>query len=249
MLFRACVFCLSFYAARLWDSHPKGRVGKSIDKSLDRQRPFLTNYFQTLQPIKCMVAEILQVHHTIQDPAIFLSHYMDNNYICLFNVLEDLRSAVRELGRCSLAQIYCIPIKLEPGGPCVTWCEGSRSTAGSLVMKGVPHKPLSPTNICTMWTHWPDPWSPNCPLVLQSMLPSLVNKALVLCSAAFFRIQNLQAIIQGCHFKSYPWSGWWLTMRVRLRNVSLLSEVPLHRVRTWYNEGKQKGRLGVKRTL
>ena len=46
-----------------------------------------------------------------------------------------------------------------------------------------------------MWACWPDRWSPNCPLVLQSMLPSIVNKALVLCSAPFFRVLSIQAFV------------------------------------------------------
>ena len=138
------------------------------------------------------------------------------------------------------ATIYCIPMKWEPEGPSVTWCEGSLSTAGSLVLKGVPHSPLSPQDICAMWARSPDRWSPNCPLVLQSMLPSIVNKALVLCSAPYFRVLNIQALVQGCGFKSYPWAWWWITLRVRLRTFGLISEIQIHRVRMWYNEGKQK---------
>ena len=169
-----------------------------------------------------------------------LSRYMDNNYVCLFNVPEDSIDAVRELLKRFFATIYCIPMKWEPEGPSVTWCEGSLSTAGSLVLKGVPHSPLSPQDICAMWARWPDRWSPNCPLVLQSMLPSIVNKALVLCSAPFFRVLNIQALVQGCGFKSYPWAWWWITLRVRLRTLGLVSEIQIHRVRMWYNEGQQK---------
>ena len=47
LLFRAQFesFCLPFYAPGLWDSHLEGRVGKIIDTSLAKQRPFLASYF------------------------------------------------------------------------------------------------------------------------------------------------------------------------------------------------------------
>ena len=51
----------------------------------------------------------------------FLSRYMDNNYVCLFNVPEEMLGAVCELMQCFSR------MKWEPEGPCITWCEGSLS--------------------------------------------------------------------------------------------------------------------------
>ena len=215
-----------------------------VDASAEvmQTRHFLLNYFQGFQPVKCMTAEIVHVHDSTSSPTIIVSRNMDNNYVCLYSVPEDLLDAVRELMTRFYAEIYQIPMKWEPEGNSITWCEAALSTTGSLVLKGVPHQPLSPSSICAMWERWPDRWSPNYPLVLQSMLPSVVNKALVLCSAPFFRVLNLQAIVQGCGFKSYPWALWWMPVRVRLRHLALISDIPLRLVGKWYTEGQLKQR-------
>ena len=61
------------------------------------------------------------------------------------------------------------------------WCDTRLLTSPSLdvCIKGVP--------ICAgtgpavqLWRQWPDPWSPNCPSVLQSMIPALVHKTFLL---------------------------------------------------------------------
>ena len=80
-----------------------------------------------------------------------------------------------------------------------------------------------------MWKRWRDRWAPNCPLVLQSMVPSLVNK--VLCSAPFFIIVNLQALIEVCGYKSYLWAWWWLTIHAPLCHFNLPSKAPLYLVK------------------
>ena len=63
--------------------------------------------------------------------------------MCLFNIRNGLLGAMCEL-------MQRIPMKWELEGPCVTWCQGSLSTASSLVVKGVPHHPLMPTTICAV---------------------------------------------------------------------------------------------------
>ena len=118
LLFRARFesFCLPFYAAGLCDSHPEGRVGKIIDKSLAKQRPFLASYFQSFQRIKCMTCEILKVQDDTNESAVFPSRCMDDNYVCLLNVPVDSLDAVREPMKRFFAAIYCIPMKWEPEG-------------------------------------------------------------------------------------------------------------------------------------
>ena len=92
---------LPFYAMGLWGNHHEGRVGKIIDHAIHKQRPFLTTYFHSFQPLKCMVAEVKCVHDPTLLPAVFVSHCMDNSFIALPNVPPDLLDVV-----CSYLHIF-----------------------------------------------------------------------------------------------------------------------------------------------
>ena len=72
----------------------------------------------------------------------------------------------------------------------------------------------------------------------QSMLPSIVLKAITLCSDP---VARQLTIVQGCGAKGYPWKWWWMPLRVRLKNLGPLSLVPLKCVKQWYTEGKTMG--------
>ena len=143
----------------------------------------------------------------------------------------DILPAVRSFLKLFYSHLYGIPMKWEPDGDNITWCEGSPSNKGSLVLKGVPHQPLLPDSICAMWERWPDRWSPTCPLVLQSMIPAVVHKAIFLASHPGARALDLQALVEGCGYKGCPWSWWWLPIRLRMKDLNLLSDVTL--VRQW----------------
>ena len=228
----------------LWDSHPEGRVGKIIDKSVVRQRHFLRGYFSTFMPLHCMVAEVLESPAPSPDAVILLSRYMDNNYIGVINVSPCHLDAVRTFLASFYSVLYDLPMKWEPEGDTVSWCEASLSTDSSLTLKGVPHTPLGPEDVCEMWHRWPDRWSPNCRVVLQSMLPSIIRKSIIFCSSPRERLLNLEAVVQGCGFKLYPWAWWWMPLRVRLKDLGLLTSVPMHLVKIWYQKGVSKGGLG-----
>ena len=73
-------------------------------------------------------------------------------------------------------------------------------TTLSLTLKGV--MPVPPTSIRMCWM---DQWSPNFPLVLQSMAPALVHKALVLWLTMICRQQNVRGIVMGFAYKGYKW--------------------------------------------
>ena len=156
----------------------------------------------------------------------------------------DILPAVRSFLKLFYSHLYGIPMKWEPDGDSITWCEGSPSDKGSLVLKGVPHQPLLPDSICAMWDRWPDRWSPTCPLVLQSMIPAVVHKAIFLASHPGARALNLQALVEGCGYKGYPWSWWWLPIRSRMKDLNLLSDVKLVTMKRWYNQGCNKWRRG-----
>ena len=78
-------------------------------------------------------------------------------------------------------------------------------------------------------------------MTLQSMLPSIVLKATTLCSDPVARQLNFQTIVQWCGAKGYPWKWWWMPLRARLKNLGLLSLVPLKRVKHWCAQGKSMG--------
>ena len=134
---------------------------------------------------------------------------------------------------------YEIPMKWKLEGDCVSWCDVSPSEQGTLTVKGVPCAPHYA--ICDMWHRWPDHGSPNCTLVLQSTLPSLVRRAFMLCSSLTDCLLNFQAIVQGCGFKSYPWAWWWMPLWVRIQDLGVLGELPLHKAKLWYQRGFSKG--------
>ena len=101
-----------------------------------------------------MVAEIRYTHDSTSDPAAFLARYMDNNYITVHNAPPHILPAVRSFLKLFYSHLYGIPMKWEPDRDSITWCEGSLSNQGSLVLKGVPHQPLLPDSICSMWDRW-----------------------------------------------------------------------------------------------
>ena len=73
-----------------------------------------------------------------------------------------------------------------------------------------------------LWQRWPDPWSPNCPSVLQSMIPALTHKTFQLHGSLRSLEANVRCIIQGCGFKKYRWGWWWMHIRVRFKGRNLL---------------------------
>ena len=230
------------FAMGLWDSHPEGRMGKIIDRSVRTQRKFLLQYFLNFRPIHCMIEETTVHSPETTDPSVLLTRYMDNNYIALFNIPPVTDDALRTFFCLFHSTVYDIPMKWEHDGSTVTWCEASLTTQGDLLLKGVaahsnPHCPA----VCPTWSRWPDRWSPGCPIVLRSFIPALVLKSNTLCSSAVTRDRNLQTVIQGCGYKGYPWKWWWLRLRVKLGDHNLRGTVPLHKARLWYNQGKTKG--------
>ena len=235
-------FDVPVFAMGLWDSHPEGRIGRIMDRSVRTQRKFLLQYFLNFCPTRCMIHETaVQFSQTI-DPAVLLTRYMDNNYIALLNIPPATDDALRTFFCLFHSTLYDIPMKWEPDGSTVTWCEACLSTQGDLLLNRVPaHTDLKCPTMCPMWTRWPDRWSPGCPIILQSFVPALVLKSITLCSSAVTRERNLQAVVQGCGYKRYPWKWWWLRLRVKLCDHNLQHTVPLHRARLWYRQGQFLG--------
>ena len=150
----------------LWDSHPEGRVGKIIDRSVRSQHRFLLSFFHDFNPLGCILRETEVQHPASDSLAILLTRYMDNNYVALLDVPHQLHDVVRFFLCRFQSTIYDIPMKWEPEGDIVSWCEAPLTTSGMLVLKGVPTGPDK-----SAWQLWHR--CPSCPVTLQSMIPSV----------------------------------------------------------------------------
>ena len=53
-----CGFPIDLTAVPLWDAHPEGRVGQVLTLAPKNQHPFLMAYFSSVEPAKCMAAEL-----------------------------------------------------------------------------------------------------------------------------------------------------------------------------------------------
>ena len=126
-----------------------------------------------------------------------------------------------------------MPFKWEPESQFLNWgeCSVMCTDTLSLTMKGVP--PVEPFFNPEMWDRWPDRWSPNCPLVLQSMIPALVHKALQLCNSTQCRGHNIRGLVLGFGYKHYKWEWWYMPLTCRLRALHLESLCNYHSLKAW----------------
>ena len=233
---------VDFTALGLWDSHPEGRVGQIIQRSPRTQHAFLRNYFLQFDSVRCHMAEIHVQGSPTHVPEVMQTRYMDNAYMALGNIPIPTHTHAQLALFVELLHkaIYDIPMKWEPTGVTADWCDTRLLTSPSIgmCMKGV--------TICSgggpamrLWQRWPDPWSPNCPSVLQSMIPALTQKTFQLHGSPGSLEANVRSIVQGCGFKEYKWAWWWMHIRVRFKARHMLHIIPLHSVKKWYEQGRQ----------
>ena len=130
-------------------------------------------------------------------PAVLFTRYMDNTYLGSCNVPGTLLPAVRHCIEMFEHILYEVAFKWEPEGLFLNRgeCSGMCTDTLSLTMNGVP--PVEPFFNSEMWDRWPDCWSPNYPLVLQSMIPALVHKALQLCNSTKYRDHIVRGLVLG----------------------------------------------------
>ena len=120
---------------------------------------------------------------------------MDNAYIGLVAIPTHMCDVVVQFVEVFLDNLYNIPMKWEPHGPVTDWneCRIVTDPELPLLMKGIafqlPEDP-NPLPNAAIWDKWVDAASPNCPSVLQSMMPALTDKAIV------YAFQNSQNVLQ-----------------------------------------------------
>ena len=231
---------VDFIAMGLWDSHPEGHVGHIIQRSPRTQHAFLRNYFLQFDSVRCHMADV-QVQGPVSNvPEVMQTRYMDNAYVSLGNIPTNTETQLALFLEILHQAIYDIPMKWETTGVTADWCDTRLLTNPSIDMciKGVPIcSGTGPT--VKLWRRWPDPWSPNCPSVLQSMIPALTHKTFLLRGSPGSLEANVRCIVQGCGFKGYKWSWWWPHIRVRFKARAMLHVVPLNTVKLWYEQGRQ----------
>ena len=105
----------------------------------------------------------------------------------------------------------------------------------SLTMKGVP--PVEPFFNPQMWDGWPDRWSPNCPLVWQSMIQALVHKVLQLCNSTKCRDHNVRGRVLGFGYTHYKWEWSYMPLTCRLQALNFKSLCVHYSLKAWAPEG------------
>ena len=169
--------------------------------------------------------------------AVLFTRYMDNTYLEFCNVPGTLWPAVRHFVEIFQHILYEVPFKWEPESRFLNWGESSvmRTDTLSSTMKGQP--PVERFFKPEMWQRWPDCWSPNFPIVLQSMIPALVHKALQLCNSTQCRGHIVRGLVLGFGYKHYKWEWWYMPLTCRLQALNLKSLCDYHRLKAWAHEG------------
>ena len=130
------------------------------------------------------------------------------------------------------AELYQVPFKWEPEGQFLHWgeaCVLCTPRAPSPSFKGFTLHSFDPR----IWDRWSDRWSPSCCLVLQSMVPALVMKTLMLAVCWAHQALNIEGIVTGFRYKGYNWSWWFMPLKCRLQGLGL-GQLCLYPVlRTW----------------
>ena len=118
---------------------------------------------------------------------------------------------------------------------CTTSPSATSPDTLSLTLKWFPQ--VAPFFDITIWDRWPDQWSPNCALVLQSMVPALVQKSASLCNSAQCRELNVRGIVLGFGYNKYHWEWWYMPLKCRLQSLGLTALCDCHHVKRWVLEG------------
>ena len=209
---------IALCAMMLWDFSAEGRLGHITQSAPKTQHYFLRDYFLYISPLKCMIAETATAAAVDGiSAAVLFTTYMDNTYLGFCNVLGTLLPAVRHFVEIFQHILYEVFFKWEPESQFLNWgkCSVICTDTSSLTMKRVP--PVKPIFNSDMLDGWPDRWSPKCLLVLQSMIPALVHKALQLCNSTQCRGHNVRGLVLGFVYKHYRWEWWNMPLTGRLQ--------------------------------
>ena len=186
----------------LWDSHPLGGTGKIIDESLPKQQFFLRWYFGNLNITQCMLADMRGEPTVNAEQSVLLTRYMDNMYQAACNVSAHMHARLRHFLVILQHVVYDIKMKREPEGLSVDWGDACLhcSTQLDLTIKGVPIGDGA-APVRHLWARLPDVCSQICLTVLQSMLPSPINKSCELAGSTCGINCNVRAVIQACGYR------------------------------------------------
>ena len=229
---------IALRAMMLRDSQRECRRGHIIQLAPKTKLYFLRNYFLNIEPLRCMIAETA-IATSVEDTsaAVLFTRYMDNTYHGFCNVRGTLLQAVRHFIEIFQHILYEVLFKWEPESQFLNWgaCSVMCTDTLSLTMMGVP--PVEPFFNPEMWHRWPDRWSTNCALVLQSMIPALVHKALQMCNSTKCRDHNVGGLVLRFGYKHYKWEWWYMPLTCRLQALNLNSLRDHHNLKAWVLEG------------
>ena len=198
---------------------PRGPPGPHHSVSASDPALFFRKYFLNISSLKCMIAETGAAVAVDDVSAAVFTRYMNNTYLGFCNVPESLLPAVWHFLEIFQHILYEAPFKWEPESQFLKWGKCT----------------VMCTN--TLWDRWQDRWSPNCPLVLQSMIPALVHKALQLCNSTQYCGHNIRRLVLGFGYKPYKWEWWYMPPTCRLPALYLESLCNSHSLKAWALEG------------
>ena len=158
-------------------------------------------------------------HTTPHNPAILLTHYMDNTYVGFCNIPQHVLGVARQFLVHLQQALYQVPFKWEPEGQFLSWgeCCVSCTPTLSLTLKGFRPGFFDPS----VWDRWLDRWSPSCALVLQSMVPALVLKSIMFALSRANQSLNVEGVVTRFGYKGYQWSWWYMPLKCRLFQPTL----------------------------
>ena len=205
---------IQFQALGTWDSHPQGPFGHIVLSAPRRERAFLSGYLTLLNPRSVMLADTRHLTGCLtpdqcpnppslpSEPVVLFGRYVDNVYTGVVGIQDNsqLFHSLTRFLEVFLNAVYGIPMKWKPVSSVNDWCEARLITEPefAILWKGVSYQhPAtdSPLRDFKLWNRWVDCFSPNAQRILKSMMPSIVNKGILLPKLPLHRQMNVASLI------------------------------------------------------
>ena len=180
-----------------------------------------------------------QKHETMSThPCVVLLRYKDNIYIMLVNMRGEVLAQVCHAVSALLHALYGLQLKWEPHSEHVTELT-IMDTGVSMCRKGVVRS-LQENLVGREWERWVPRDSQNARFTMRSVLPTLYANSAWFAASKADVLTNFRSICWGMGYGVYP-ACWWLSGMSRFASAHGLRDIlPMHVLRRWYQEGRQK---------
>jgi hypothetical protein len=208
--------------------------------------PTVEWFFENFDPLQSVVGDIRQgwtftppSPHFGRNPVITMGRYRDNCYMGFINIPDHMQGEVLIAIETFFMALYGIPMKWEKHPPTVTWGE----CMISIIPRGIALHLKGAQNVPTLkepqkeWERWVHRGSPNARFTLRSFLPSLYLKALWYAGSIQDVKDNLQFIMRGVGWQTYPKQWWQPSIWRFYMKYTLETIVPFSTIQAWVREG------------